>query len=186
MLRADIFAALCISDSALFLQKVSQSQAIKKGVLKSIQTNNVAQLEELDIFRMLKGFNRILFDMSFRNTINNIKVVNMDPGGLRKMDIGSTNEMYIYAAVLPPGRHNLLIYCPQQERAFVKQFYVGLNTTDPVPEFPRCINAGQRNKIIQNMWRPWVDDDIETNSIIFTYDTTSKHFEPELIIKDQE
>jgi hypothetical protein len=120
MLRADIFAALCISDSALFLQKVSQSQAIKNGVLKSIQTNNVAQLEEMDIFRMLKGFNRILFDMSFRNTINNIKVVNMDPSGLRKMDIGSNHEMYIYAAVLPPGRHNLLIYCPQQERAFVK------------------------------------------------------------------
>ena len=36
------------------------------------------------------------------------------------------------------------------------------------------------------MWRSWIEDDIETNSIIFTSDTNSKNFEPELIIKDQE
>ena len=36
------------------------------------------------------------------------------------------------------------------------------------------------------MWRQWIEDDFEANSNIFTCDTSSKNFEPELIIKDEE
>ena len=92
----------------------------------------------------------------------------------------------MYAACLPPGRHQVLIYCPQQERAFVKSFYVELNTTEPCPEFPRSLHTGKKGKTVQNMWRQWVEDDLEANSNIFTSDSTSKNFEPELIIKDEE
>jgi hypothetical protein len=44
--------------------------------------------------------------------------------------------MYIYAAFLAPGYHQLLIYDPAQERAFVKDFIVGMNRKDFYPEYP--------------------------------------------------
>jgi len=61
--------------------------------------------------------------------------------------------LFVYSAYLPPGAQNVLIYCPKTERAFIKQFYTGINDKDFYPELPGSINAGQRTKNVQNMWR---------------------------------
>lgn len=43
---------------------------------------------------------------------------------------------FIYAAYLPPGMHQFIIYCPKTKRAFCKDVVVDLNECEPFPEFP--------------------------------------------------
>ena len=45
-------------------------------------------------------------------------------------------DYYVFAGFLNPGYHQVLIYDPELDRAFVKDFIVGLNTKDFYPEFP--------------------------------------------------
>jgi hypothetical protein len=55
--------------------------------------------------------------------------------------------VYVYASFLPPGYHQLLIYDPAQERAFVKDFIVGMNRKDFYPEYPLVL-GGQNVKTV--------------------------------------
>jgi len=96
------------------------------------------------------GWNQVIWDMCFNNRLFGMRVIN-EPLNLRT--IRPTQEMYIYAAFLPPGYHKFLIYDPQAERAFSKSFLVELNEFDFYPEFPKQVNAGRRKRVVQNVWR---------------------------------
>jgi hypothetical protein len=50
--------------------------------------------------------------------------------------------MFVYSAYLSPGVHNMLIYDPETERAFIKEINCSINESDFYPELPGCINAG--------------------------------------------
>jgi hypothetical protein len=41
---------------------------------------------------------------------------------------------FVYAAYLPPGLHQFLIYCPKTKRAFCKDIVVDLSECEPFPE----------------------------------------------------
>lgn len=43
---------------------------------------------------------------------------------------------FVYAAYLPPGLHQFILYCPHTHRAFCKDIVVGLSECEPFPEFP--------------------------------------------------
>jgi hypothetical protein len=111
------------------------------------------QLDSVAVTEKLRGWNKVVFDHCFKNQLTNVKNINMQTETIFRVNQQSSKDIYLYSAYLPPGHHSLLIYCPKTERAFIKQFYVGLNDNDFYPELPGCINAGQRAKNVQNMWR---------------------------------
>lgn len=60
----------------------------------------------------------------------------------------------------------MLIYDPKLERAFVKDFVLIPNQREFMyPEYP--IIKGTEVKIVQNMWRKWIDDTPESMSKCF-------------------
>ena len=94
-----------------------------------------------------------MFDKCFRNELSDIKVINAPD--LTK-DLSKSN-IYIYAALLKPGYHQLHIYDPQSERAFCQDFVLKLNSVDLFPEFPLLVGM-KTNKRVQNVWRKWLED----------------------------
>ena len=59
----------------------------------------------------------------------------------------------MFAEFCKPGYHQILIYDPEIDRAFVKDFVVHLNQRDFVyPEYPLPL-GDPIVKIIPNMWR---------------------------------
>ena len=61
----------------------------------------------------------------------------------------------------------MLIYDPLLEKAFCKDFVVGLNQKDHYPEYPRPLGF-KVHKTIPNVWRNWEDDTPEEISKSYT------------------
>jgi len=83
----------------------------------------------------------------------------------RKKDKGKECDTFIYAAYLPPGLHQFVIYCPHTKRAFCKDLIVDLNHIDPYPEFPKNKHYfrpdepnAKPKKTRCNVWRKWRHD----------------------------
>mgnify|MGYP006952868226 FL=1 len=94
-----------------------------------------------------------MYDFIFKNQLTDLKAVNVKADTIIRANQETSKDLFVYSAYLPPGAQNVLIYCPKTERAFIKQFYTGINDKDFYPELPGSINAGQRTKNVQNMWR---------------------------------
>ena len=75
-------------------------------------------------------------------------------------DLGAYNiqnkEYFVFAAVLPPGYHQVLIYDPQLERAFCKDVVIKLNERDQYPEYPQQTGASI-TKVVPNVWLKYKD-----------------------------
>ena len=70
----------------------------------------------------------------------------------------SNKDLFVYTCYLPPGYHKVLIYDPQIERAFVKDFVVNLNSRDVFPEYPIKVNLTKESEKAPNIWRTWHED----------------------------
>ena len=78
----------------------------------------------------------------------------------------------MYAAILPPGQHQFLIYCPKTKRAFCKDLVVDLNECDQYPEYPKKYMPPNalKKRTRQNVWRLWRVDSEEDVSLAYNYD----------------
>ena len=65
----------------------------------------------------------MLKDKCINNEITDVQNINV-PDFDKDL---SGNDYYVYACYLKPGYHQVLIYDPLLERAFVKDFVVNLN-----------------------------------------------------------
>ena len=99
---------------------------------------------------------------------------------------------FIYAAFLPPGLHQFLIYCPKTHRLFCKDIIINLNSFDDYPEFPEVhkpvVTVVKVKKTRANVWRKWRYDSEENNTNAFLLDINGplSTWEPELFLKDEE
>jgi hypothetical protein len=78
-------------------------------------------------------------------------------------------DTFVYATYLTPGNHQVVIYCPNTHRAFVKDFIVNLSRSDQYPEFPLPFKEeNPKPKItILNVWRRWRSDTNDDKRIAF-------------------
>jgi hypothetical protein len=69
----------------------------------------------------------------------------------------TSSQVFAYAAFLPPGLHQFLIYCPETHRAFCKQVVIDVNGRDFFPEYPCTLNRVKRKPKIKrkNVWAAW-------------------------------
>jgi len=73
----------------------------------------------------------------------------------------ANKDWFVYTCLLNPGYHKLLIYDPQLEMAFVKDFVVNLNTKDVYPEYPTRESTIKKSEKAPNIWRTWHADSRE-------------------------
>ena len=60
MIRADIFSLLSISMSDQFFEQSEDSEAIKRGILKFLESEINNKAESMEIFNKLRGWNKFL------------------------------------------------------------------------------------------------------------------------------
>lgn len=92
---------------------------------------------------------------------------------------------FVYVSFLPPGIHQMLIFCPLTDRLFCKEIVVGVNTCEILPQFPEQPPKQKKKKVRANVWRAWKDDPKEILQLAFLQDVASG-IEPHLFVKEEE
>ena len=86
----------------------------------------------------IKGWNRLLTDKCDRNFTTDVYSVNK-PDILDGRDTPPEGEIFVFACILPPGHHEVVIYDPVSERGYCKELNIDLNQTEYYPDQPACI-----------------------------------------------
>jgi len=134
------------------------SQDIKQGIVSFSKRDRIQALDACQFHNMLDDWSDIIHDKCLMNELQDVHVENAadeDFYDFNKIDMNGLSEFkdfFVYANYLPPGEHKYLIYCPVNQRAFVKTTLVEPNTKDHYPEFPVQISRPRR-KLIKNVWR---------------------------------
>ena len=102
---------------------------------------------------------------------------------LKKSD--STCSTFVYAAHLPPGHHQFLIYCPKTKRLFIKDIFVDLSSPHFFPEYPISVKSKIKPKTSANVWRKWREDSDIDVTLALQEDFTEKSYEPSLFLKNE-
>lgn len=94
---------------------------------------------------------------------------------------------WVYAAYLPPGNHQFLIYQNgKTPRLFVKSILINLSSTDLKVDVPRQALDAKVEKQLQpaaNVWRLFKHDTHQRDEKAFDADLKN-FYEPSLFIKD--
>lgn len=212
MLRADIYSMLTVCHSSYFIQEYKQINKIKGGLLANVTKSQDLNGRDESV-EFLKGWHRHLInDKCLNNETTDVAVINMPHFVDHLKDRRSSKpkaemswpskkcrdedkidqncKTYVYAAYLPPGMHQFIIYCPKTSRAFCKDIVIDLNASDYWPEYPepfRLPKDSQKAKKVtrSNVWRKWRDDSEEDIQMAFLADCTGS-FSPDLFIKNAE
>ena len=112
-------------------------------------------LKEIGVAQRLDGWKHLINDICLNNELTDVKNINIPNLLSEKID---QQEWYTFAEFLPPGYHQILIYDPKLERAFIKDIIINLNQRDFVyPECPQAASNIFRNNV-SDMWREWKED----------------------------
>ena len=143
MLRADLYSVLAMSNSSTFITEKKQSRAIRRGIEQfCLDSQKIKMQECLDQF---SGWESVLADYVLRNELNDVETVNFpkridefQPEWDNQGKVTNIKECttFVYAAYLPPGLHQFLIYDPVTKKAYVKDIILDLNASEFYPEFP--------------------------------------------------
>lgn len=79
--------------------------------------------------------------------------------GFKKPDPECTT--FVYAAYVPPGLHQFIIYDPITKKAYAKDMIIDLNSQDFHPEYPsplKILGEKKKKKTRSNVWRKWRED----------------------------
>ena len=136
-----------------------------------------------------------MHDKCKKNTCEDIEVINMRDGYTKTNEPPQLKECntFVYAAFLPPGMHQFLIYCPKTHRLFCKDIIIDLNSFDDYPEFPEVhkpviAEVKKVKKTRANVWRKWRYDSKEdiTKAFLLDINGPQSTWEPELFLKNEE
>ena len=78
-------------------------------------------IDDPEIIKLTEGWNYMIFDKCMNNTVTDVTTINM-PAHLDKSV--PNGEVYCYAAWMPPGHHQFLLYDPLHKRGFTKEVII--------------------------------------------------------------
>ena len=116
---------------------------------------------------LLNGWNKVLFDLCYVNSIRDVTTVNLNPEWLRSPP--REGQLYVYAAYLPHGHHDFLLYDPHLKRTFAHEFNLQPNTIDSFVDLPRS-RVMKFVPPIPDVWRKWKEDTLEDMTITLATD----------------
>lgn len=195
MMRADYFSLLSISQSIHTVTNLTQIKAIKRGLMANLSKTQDLRQEDQHVAYLHGWQRRLIIDKCLRNEVQDVQSVNF-PSKLCRTDVKVTesnqseasqsllekNEkalpadkectIYVYAAILPPGQHQFMIYCPKTNRAFCKDLIIGLNECEQFPEYPKKYQppVPMKKPTRQNVWRQWRIDSEEDITLAYNFD----------------
>ena len=221
MMRADLFTLLSVGSSKELTPSSKYGKVINKGVEQFLLQNQDSVFP--DIKNYAKGWELIMNDKCNNNACQDVEAINMPSGYEIVPNKPEEKEMmtliggvlvpmmnrnkkpkddgykqcntFIYAAYLPPGLHQFIIYCPVTKRVFCKDIIINLNSFDDYCDHPQkhqpVIPAGEPppvKKTRANVWRRWRNDSEEDVTLAFTSDISGPEstFQPDLFIKDEQ
>ena len=97
---------------------------MKDGCQRFLVYDDHKLLTLLDVETRLDGWQYIINDMSLNNELCDVKIINYPDFSIRNL---KSKDFFIFAEFCKPGYHQILIYDPEIDRAFVKDFVVHLN-----------------------------------------------------------
>lgn len=103
-MRADVFTLLAISQNKKFIESNRQSKIIRRGFSKLFEPKYIKLINKPDFIEKLKGWNRVIFDMCNYNYLTDVYTVNK-PKDIIDKRVSEENCDFIFANILPPGRH---------------------------------------------------------------------------------
>ena len=206
MLRADIFCMLSVCNSIQFVKGMKVHRHIREGLLGMVKrTQDINSADECIPF--MKNWDKgLIQDKCLRNQAIDITTVNFpDHFEARRLvemnqatkeqevlakrfselkKVSSTCSTYVYAAYLPPGLHQFLIYCPVMKKLYVKDVFIDLSNLRYFPEYPREFPKPEKVKTNSNVWRKWREDSEIDITFARTADMVEVSYKPELFLKD--
>jgi len=112
---------------------MSHGDIIKDTIKLFLETEQYHLLAQLGINEKLEGWEKLMKNKCLNNELMDVKNINLPDFSKDLKD----KDYYVFAGFLKPGYHQLLIYDPQLERAYCKDFVVNLNLREDIfPEFP--------------------------------------------------
>jgi len=147
-----------INSSLYSLLSVVESEAINatKDLAKDIRTGIVSLLEDplasgiLNLEEKLDGHGQILGDKVYRNELVDVCCLS------RPKNISSVSHasgLYVFADYLPPGHHQVIVYCPISDTFWFKDFMIDLCGHIPVTEHPKKLAPLiQSERVLQDVW----------------------------------
>ena len=133
MVKAPLYTLMLLTNIHNFGITSEHKNNFEEAMSAFLFNESYHLLKALGINHKLEGWERLLRDKCLQNELMDIKNINapMYSKDLRDKDY------FIFSAYLKPGYHQLLIYDPQLERAFCKDFVLNLNQRgDIFPEYP--------------------------------------------------
>lgn len=147
-----------INSSIYSLLSVVESEAIKasKNIAKDIRTGIMSLLEDplaegiLNLEEKLGSHGRILRDKVHRNELVDISCLS-SPKNIKS--VSHASRLYVFADYLPPGHHQVIVYCPVSDTFWFKDFMIDLCAHIPVTEHPRKLDSLiQSERVLQDVW----------------------------------
>ena len=133
---------------------MKHADIIKDTIKLFLETEQYHLLDALGINEKLEGWEKLIKNKTLNNELMDVKNINLPDFSKQVMG----RDCYVFAGFLKPGYHQLLIYDPQLERAYCKDFVVNLNLREDIfPEYPGLEKEPQKKRIA-NMWRQWLED----------------------------
>ena len=150
MVKASIFSLFQLMSIKKLGMNGDHKKVIAEAMQMFLQNESYHLLRQLNINEKLEGWEKLIKESSLNNELFDVKNINLPDFSNELRD----KDVYMFAASLKPGYHQLLIYDPQLERAFCKDFVVNLNQRGVFPEFPSA-DPEVKKKRIANVWRNW-------------------------------
>lgn len=119
MIRTPIFALLSMCMQEDFCWEENVTKMIKEGVHKFLKIDDY--IEKIKAKRYLKDWKRILMDMCKDNQLTDTQCINFPNMNVSTIE---DQDWFTFAAFVPAGYHQVLIYDPKLERAFCQDFVV--------------------------------------------------------------
>lgn len=138
MMRADLFALLCVADRIDFLEDRVDAQTLQRNVLQFLQGEYNERVKNMYIFKQLKGWNRVLFHKCNENQREPIYHVNAPECVQHRYaaPVEDGADHYVFGTFLEPGHHQFIIYDPLLGKAFCQEFVIELDLLQELyPEF---------------------------------------------------
>lgn len=136
----------------------------------------------------MDGWNHVLQHRCKKSELSDAKKVNYQSEfSSETKDSANMKGIYVYQAMVKPGFHQFVIYCPKNNRAFCKEIVIDLNNNYvDCPELPRSFkHKRSQKKRVLNVWLAWKSDTEEQKRKAVQWDAMTEDFQLELFIRDR-
>ena len=177
MLSQPLFDMLSITNQPGMVDE-KEVNKVRKGIVELLKTTDTGAVYQIG--PQFKGYQAVSNHKFLSNDY--VDVTTIGHSEKQKPD----NDYFVYAAYLPAGHHQFIIYNPLDDTFWTHDFVLELNKRELFTDFPRNKeHLGNGKKSYVDTWRYWEIDAKEDFDHMFLMDQSQKNFKMESLIKNE-